>query len=118
MVPNLISKESVASLKSKVALSTVPLSISIPEVPDVTPAPVSPLFKTIVLSVIAVSVDSTVVCVPVTTKFPSMVTVCVSIDTLPVVPSAVLILKSPLVILFVAIVYYTLYSIFSRLKFY
>ena len=45
----------------------------------VTPAPLSPLFKTISLSAISVSVELTVVCVPATFKLPVMVTVCVVI---------------------------------------
>ena len=77
------SKRPFVSFQVKVTLVAVPLSISIPEVTDVTPAPVSPLFKTITLSVIAVLVVSRLVkepCTvksPVTTKSSPMVTTAV-----------------------------------------
>ena len=51
-------------------MSAVPLSISIPAVPAVTPAAVSPLFRTIELSAISVLVVFTEVNVPLTVKLP------------------------------------------------
>jgi hypothetical protein len=49
---------SVVSFHTNVLLGCVPRSISIPDVPSVTPAPVSPWFNIITLSVIAVLVVS------------------------------------------------------------
>ena len=57
-----------------VAESSVPWSISIPAEPDDTPAPVSPEFRTIELSVIVVFVVSIDVSVPLTVKSPVTVT--------------------------------------------
>ena len=61
------------SFQTNLALSAVPRSISIPEVPAVTPAATSSLFNLIVLSVTSKSVVFTVVVVPLTIK--SLVTV-------------------------------------------
>ena len=55
-------------------MSEEPRSISKPDVPAVTAAPDSPLFKTIVLSVIAVLVVSIEVKVPSTVRLPATVT--------------------------------------------
>ena len=52
------------------ALVDVPLSISIPEVFSVTPAPVSPLLSTIILSTISNSCELTTVCVPAIVMLP------------------------------------------------
>ena len=73
-VPTLNSQTSSVSFHCRVALSAVPLSISIPAVPAVTPAAVSPLFRTIELSVISVLVVLIDVRVPLTVKSPVTVT--------------------------------------------
>ena len=65
---------SVASSHTNVLLASVPRSTSIPDVPNVTPAAVSPLFNTITLSVIAVLVVSISVVSPVIVKSPAITT--------------------------------------------
>ena len=61
------------SSKMKSALSEVPRSTSIPDEPLVTPAPVSPSFNRITLSVISVLVVEILVNVPLTVKLPVIV---------------------------------------------
>ena len=69
-VPTLISHVSSVSFHCSVASSAVPRSISRPAVPAVTPAAVSPLFRTIELSAISVFVVFTDVSVPDTVRLP------------------------------------------------
>ena len=70
-MPSFVSfHSSVLSSNSKLTLDAVPRSISIPAVPSVTPAPVSPLFSTMILSVITKSAVLTVVVVPPIVKLP------------------------------------------------
>ena len=73
-VPTFSSNTSSVSFHNNEALSAVPLSISKPAVPAVTPAAVSPLFRTIVLSEISVLVVLIDVKVPLTVKSPVTVT--------------------------------------------
>ena len=72
-VPTLNSHLSLVSFHCRVAESSVPLSISIPAVPAVTPAAVSPLFRTIELSAISVFVVDIDVNVPLTVKSPVII---------------------------------------------
>ena len=62
------------SVHNKVALANaVPLSTSKPDVPKVTPFPVSPLFSVIVLSSMVVLLVDKLVTVPLTVKLPLIV---------------------------------------------
>ena len=78
MGPNILSPDagvpilqvSVLSSNTNLAFGAVPRSISIPACPSVTPAPVSFLLSTIMLSSIAKFVVSIVVSVPFTSRFP------------------------------------------------
>ena len=72
--PTLNSNLSVVSFHRIDASSAVPRSIVIPAEPSVTPAPDSPLFKTIVLSSIVVLVEEIEVTEPLTVKSPVTVT--------------------------------------------
>lgn len=72
--PTFNSNKSPVSFQRTVASSTVPRSMLKPEVPEVTPAPDSPLLRTIVLSVIVVLVEAIEVKVPLTVKSPVTVT--------------------------------------------
>ena len=69
-VPTLNSQTSSTSFHCSDALSSVPRSTSIPAAPLVTPAAVSPAFSVIKLSATSVSVELTVVVVPVTVRSP------------------------------------------------
>ena len=87
----------VCSLRTKRAAGKLPLSISIPAIypkDALTPAPASPSFV-IILSAIVVSVDSTVVVVPLTSKSP-LITVLPCIPELaPAVVSSVIVPVAP-----------------------
>ena len=73
-VPTLNSQTSSVSFHCSVAESSVPRSISIPAVPAVTPAAVSPLLRTIELSAISVFVVFTDVSEPDTVRLPAIAT--------------------------------------------
>ena len=92
LAPNLKTHELEDSVHNSVAFAfAVPLSISKPDVPSVTPLPVSPLFSVTVLSSIVVLLVARLVTVPFTVKLPlivasavveKLVTVRVSVDVL------------------------------------
>ena len=58
------------SLKRNCTSAKLPRSILIPASSSVTPDPASPLLRTIILSLISRSVEFTVDCVQLTTRFP------------------------------------------------